>query len=72
MKTEPYLIKETILLVRYEVSEEQKETRDDPPYKAFVDIKEIKHKGEDIKDLLKDEIYEEIERHVENINGIEE
>lgn len=72
MKTEPYLIKDVNLIVCYEVSEEQKETRDDPPFKAFVDIKAIKHKGEDIKDLLLDEVYEEIERHVEKINGIEE
>lgn len=60
------------LVVVYEYDPGQKETRDDPPFKPFVDIKEVRHKGEDIMELLLDHVYEDIERHIERINGIED
>ena len=64
-------VKLVVVTVHYTLVEGQSETRTDPPYPTTIEISSIEHKGEDIQDIISDEIFEDIENQLYNYDGLE-
>lgn len=60
------------LTVYYEFHAEERETRDEPGTRPWIEISQIKHKRECIKGLLSDEILDDIEKELNDNYGIED
>ena len=50
--------------VDYNFEPEQRQTQDDPPIGAKVEVYEVWHKGEDITELISEDMKEKIEDYL--------